>query len=537
MTWKVEPAAPKSSATAPSQSLGRGTVFNAGWNLVPLVWSSVLGLITIPIVVKAIGLQHFGVAGLFSILLTPLNLANLGFADATIKFVAQYARAGDLATCAQFIRNTLFFNLLVGICGAVAIATLGPWCATRIFHIAVIDRNLVEDCVRLVAATWLINQISSVFMGIPPAFQQFRFVAVGQLLITTMNAILSIGMVKSGFGLYGYIAAGSLGALFALAVWLALGWRLLPGRNLSPRLDRATYRRAFDFGLWRALAQLGGLLANQSERFILGYFLAPTALGLYNIAFNLEERVYTVVFKMAEVLFPLFSSMETESRERRLSMLLRSTWLLTTLAVCALMPMVALARPLLSAWISPEMGQKASLLLQVMSVAGMLGCATNASHFYILGIGKTKWGALLTLVTGLVTIGVSATLVPRFGLKVAAVSAVLAMLAQQVVLTGWMLPSLFGNALRFPKLFLSFYGPVCIGLLLAFLLSGAFALDGWRLTSLVPLYAVLAAGCGCIIVMTYRVLPGGREHLRDVEILVALVTKPFAKSSPTVCVE
>ena len=337
----------------PPITRGRGTVggrsaANALWNVLPLAWAAVLGLVTIPVVVRHIGVDHFGLFGLFALLLAPLSLANLGFGDATIKFVAEHAHTGDYHTCGLFVRTTLLLNLAMGVVCGGSIATIGPFLATRMFHIPIADRQLVDDCLVLVGMTWAIYQISGVFMGVPPAMQAFRLVAVIQVVNSSVLAAASIGAVRAGFGLYGYTAANLFAAAFGLVVWYIASRRLIPGESFVPRLDTMAWKKSLGFGLWRTTAQLGGLAANQGERFLLGAFLSPQALGFYNLAASLQQRVYMVAFKMSEVLFPLFSTIQSESKERQFSLLLRATWLVTTLAVCGLAPLAGLAEPLMT---------------------------------------------------------------------------------------------------------------------------------------------------------------------------------------------
>lgn len=523
-----------SSSVQPS--LGSRTVLNSIWNVVPLIWSTLLGLVTIPIVVKAIGIDQFGIYGLFSVLMAPLSLANLGFGEATIKYVAQYARNGDLATASRFIRTTLLFNGLVGLMGAFLIWFAGPSAAYTFFNLPRDQHEILRQCLMLVGATWLVNQISGVFMGVPPAFQNFRLVAWASVVVNTSAAVFGIVFVLLGFGLYGYTAANLLSAIVSMIIWVTAARRLLPSQNLWPGFDLSVWRRAFHFGSWRSLAQLGGLLASQAERFLLGAFLTPAAVGFYNVALNLEQRVYIAVFRMSEVLFPVFSGLERSSQDRMLSMLLRATWLLSAVAVCALIPMIALGPPLLTAWISPEAGTQAGLVLQWLALAGVLGCGSNASSFFLLGSGRTKWTAVLSLATGLTTVILGAAMFPRYGLRAAALPAVAAMIVQQVVLARVILPAVFGPAISLPRLLTAFYGPVCIGLGLALPLARSGAFVGWSLGMLIVTYAVLGIFVGIIVLLVHRFLPGGSTHWQDVRYAVGLISRPILKARQAICV-
>jgi O-antigen/teichoic acid export membrane protein len=239
---------------------------------------------------------------------------------------------------------------------------------------------------------------------------------------------------------------------------------------------------------------------------------------------------------MSEVLFPLFSTIHNESRERQFSLLLRATWLLTTLAVCGLAPLAGLAEPLMTAWISHEAGQQTKLLLQLLALAGMLGCATNASNFFLLGTGRTRWGALLSMTTGATTVAVAALVLPRYGLRGAAVAAVLSMLAQQALLGFYMLPRIFGRSFS-PGLFVvSFHTPVIIGLVEVFAITRISFFHGLSLLPLLGIYPVLSVACGLVIIASQWRPSRPSAHLGDVIALLEFLRRKMRFGRKPICV-
>ena len=507
----------------PHTTTGGRAIANSLWNIVPMVWSLLLGVATIPIIVKGIGMDHFGLFGLFAVLLAPLSMANLGFGEATIKYVAEHAATGDYNNCARFVRTTLFFNLAVGVAGGCLIVSTGPMLANRFFNIPARDSHLFNRCLALVGVNWAVNQASSVFMGIAPAMQRFRVVATGQMIVTTCTAVATVGAVLGGLGLFGYTAANLAGASLGLVVWYTAGKILLPRQDFSPRLDKAVWNRAFSFGVWQAAAQLGGMLASQAERFILGAYLIPKSVGLYNVAFSLETRAYQVVFKMSEVLFPIFSAAGADSLERKFLLLTRATWLLTSLSVCALVPMVGLAGPLLAAWINPETAREASLTLQVFSIGGILGCATNATYFFLLGTGRTKLVAVLSFVTGVSTVLGALLIIPRFGFRGAAFASLISMVVQQTLLIAYLLPRIFGPAFSLVKCFVAFHLPVAIGLALAFASTQLKFLNGCSLLTVLAVYGLVGVLCACLILVCHWKIPYVSIHVGDAVRVLAFV--------------
>lgn len=495
---------------------------NAAWNLLPFAWAFLLSLVTVRVAIRYLGIGDYGVYGLLSVLVTPLGLANLGFAEATLKYVAEHVHRGEVDDAVAVLRTTLAMNLLVGVAGAVALAAGGPWLAARLFRLEAVDPVVVRDCLRWMAAGWIATQVGAVFMAVPPAMQRYRLVALGQGMALTLAAVAGLVPVVAGFGVVGFAAGTAAGAGLGCLVWIALSRRLLPGRRLWPALDASAWRRSARFGSWQVMAQVGGLAASQAEKVLLGVYLPPAAAGLYQAAQTLQQRAYGAVLRMAEVLFPMFSARSDEPPHRQADLLMRSSWLLTGLAVSILVPLVPLAEPVLALWIDPAVAVDGRLVLRLLALAGAIGAATNASFFFLLGTGRTPWVALLSLGTGLTTVAVAALAVPRFGLAAAGAAAIAAMLVQQGLIALVILPSVFGTALHRPSAVASLYSPVVAGAVVALAALGA-GVGGVRgLPAVVGAYVATAVACGAAVLAVGILLPGGDVRRRDVGRLVQL---------------
>ena len=149
----------------------------------------------------------------------------------------------------------------------------------------------------------------------------------------------------------------------------------------------------------------------------------------------MEEAVYIGVLKIGEILFPFFSTLQSESGERKADLVFRSSWVLNVLAASALGGLIPVAGPLLHLWTGAEVAAQTQRLLVVLSIAGMLGCATNAFAFFLLASGRTRSNALISFVTTVFTLATSAVALPYFGWQAAGWSACVGMVAQSVTTT------------------------------------------------------------------------------------------------------
>jgi O-antigen/teichoic acid export membrane protein len=292
----------------------------------------------------------------------------------------------------------------------------------------------------------------------------------------------------------------------------------------QPWLHRGPLRGLINVGAWQFAAQGGGLIAGQTDRYLLGAFLAPQFVGYYTIAQRLEEAMYIGILKVGEILFPFFSSLQKESSHRMADLLFRSSWVLNVLASTALGGLIFVAGPLLHIWTGKEVAIEAQGLLVVLAVAGMLGCASNVFAYYLLANGRSRSTALITLVTAIVTVATSAIALRYFGWQGAGWSACFGMIAQ-IVVTMFLLRQSFSLVGMWPRVAHFVLLPLGTGIITAIALryfAGGRLFDRapqWGLV--VGAYGVAAGIIFVVVVVVSRIGPYGETCWRDVRLIAS----------------
>jgi O-antigen/teichoic acid export membrane protein len=509
----------------PDEPMVKRLARNSAWNVASLIVALVLGFVTTPIALSLLGTSRYGLMVILTAVLFPLGLTTLNLGQATIKYVAESYGRSDLEQAGAYLRTALLFSLVVGITGMVVLMVLTDWLTSSVFNIVPSDRDLAREVLCWLAIGWVVGQVIGTFSGVPAAFQRYDLTAMGRIGYSLFSAAFSIGILYLTRDLARYVQTRVVCQALSLIVWVIMARRLLPGVRLRPGWDREAFRRCFRFGFWQTLGQAGGIAATQADKYVLGISLSTEAVGLYNVAMTVQTQAYALGMKFGEVLFPVFSYQSAANdRQREAMMLMRSTWLLTTLSAGIMVPVFVLAGDFLQLWVGPVVASGSAPVLRVLAVAGLLGSASNAGVFYLLGVGKTEWSALLSAATGATVLLGSLLLVPRLGLAGAGWGNVAAMFVQSgIVIHMWR--RLFRGIMPARVYLSALYGPTAVGLIMGGTMLGI------RLAMQYPLnwatFVVSAIVCGSLtvlpIILVDRILPGGTIRFRD----VVRLTRPF----------
>jgi O-antigen/teichoic acid export membrane protein len=404
--------------------------------------------------------------------------------------------------------------ILFGLAGA-PIARLG-------FHLSGPSAADLQLAFVLASVGWLCQCLSAVFLALFTARQDYRRVAsIG--IISTVVATSSMLLLIPGWPQAStFLGCQALG--FATSLLLAFGWsrRVIGDWLARPAIDREALGDLVKLGSWQLAAQGGALIAAQADRYLLGALLQPQFVGFFTIAQRLEEAVYIGVLKVCEILFPFFSALQMEADDRKADLVFRSSWIVNVLAASALGGLIPIAGPLLHLWTGAEVAAEAQRVLVILSIAGILGSSSNVFAFYLLSQGQSSSNALISLLTGVFTLGTSAIALPYFGWQAAGWSACIGMIAQMATVVillrrQFSLTSMWLRLIHFVSI------PIGVGIVTALALRYGFrsaqldqAIGWWYVVSL---YMLAAGVIFAVAVAVSQAGPYGATCWRDLRVI------------------
>src|SRR2546426_5500122 len=113
---KSRPELPNSHLTS-GGLLARNTI----WNLLGQIFPLVVATVTIPVLIRTMGVVRFGLLSLTWTLIGYFSLIDLGIGRALTKFVADKLAANEESSIPPLVWTCLFLMLVLGLAGAAAI--------------------------------------------------------------------------------------------------------------------------------------------------------------------------------------------------------------------------------------------------------------------------------------------------------------------------------------------------------------------------------------------------------------------------------
>lgn len=374
---------------------------NTLWSLLGEGLPLAAAVISIPLLIAAVGMERFGALTLIWALLGYLGLLDMGLVRSMVQIVSErLGRAADMTAEDGPGRVAVpALALIVGL-GIVAGAALALFAGTAARALTVSDPALADETRRALLAAALIVPTalaSSGLRGLLEAHQRFRAVNLVRMLVGVLNYLSPLAVLPFYDGLVPVLAAILAGRLLGLALLAAACRRFVDLRGWRAGLNAAALRPLFAMGAWMTLNNLVGPAMMYADRFILGGVAAAAAIAYYTTPFEMATRLLFIPTAVAGVLFPLVARRFRSRPETVAAVLGLGGGGLLALFAVGVAAVALLGEWLLQLWLGADFARNSAPVLTVLMLGVALNAAAYVPYAVLHGVGRVDVTARLQL--------------------------------------------------------------------------------------------------------------------------------------------
>lgn len=371
---------------------------NVAWNLLGNSAPMVVAIFSIPLLIRGLGTDRFGVLTLVWAVIGYATLFDLGLGRALTQVVARKLGAGEDHEVPAYAWTSLLLMLALGLIGAAAVILLAPWLVHRGLHVpGVLERETLRSFYLLGLSIPVVISTAGL-RGLLEAQQRFGIVNAIRIpmgVFTFAGPLLVLPFSKSLFPVVAVLVTGRFAAWVAhlvlcLRVTPALGQRVIWQHSAMGSLLR--------FGSWMTVSNVAGPLMVTLDRFVIGALLSMAAVAYYATPYEAVTKLWLIPGALISVMFPAFSTSFAQDRDRTASLYRRSVkYLLLSLFPLVLF-VVVLAQDGLKFWLGAEFARNSAHVLQWLAVGVFLNSLAMVPSAFLPGVGRPDLTAKLYLI-------------------------------------------------------------------------------------------------------------------------------------------
>lgn len=315
------------------------------------IGTTVVGLVAVPLFLRHLGVEAYGVVAFSATVLGLLQVLDLGLAPALSREVAQRRTRGDLAGAAPLLHSLAVVTWGLGAALGGALALAAPALSEGWLRSRDLPPGEVARAVRLiglaVACRWPVGLYQAVLVGAERQAAASALALVASLAVNLGGVAVLALVAPTPAALLAWQAAAWLAAALA---WRAAAWGVV-GRRGGVRFDPGALRRVWRFSAGLTLVSAQAIAFTQLDKALLSRMLPLDQFGGYALASTVAAGLALLVTPFATVLYPRFSSLVAAGDEVGLAaQYLGSARLLAAGLFPLAMALVCFAPDVVQAW-------------------------------------------------------------------------------------------------------------------------------------------------------------------------------------------
>jgi O-antigen/teichoic acid export membrane protein len=286
-------------------------------NILGAGWLAVVQLVLVPLYVRLLGIEAYGLVGFYVTLQGVLKILEFGLSPTINRELARYSVRPDLAGEANDFTRT--FELICWVMAAIiaiGVYLLAPWIAFRWLRGGSIPHETLLNSVRcmglLAALQWPLTFYQSGLLGL----QRQALLNITKSLMVTFTGLAGIAVLVQWERSIVLFFGSQVAATFLHVVTArTLLWRYLPASARRPGISLTRFAGVYRFAAGVSGITVCSLVITQADKVVLSKVLTLEQFGYYSLATVIATGFTAMNAPLFQALFPRFTALIAAGQE------------------------------------------------------------------------------------------------------------------------------------------------------------------------------------------------------------------------------
>lgn len=359
---------------------------STAWNLVGAGLPIIIALVTVPILIRTIGTDRFGVLTIAWVVLGYFGLFDLGLGGATTKFLAHAFERGKIVEGRAVFWTSLTLSAFLGLVGGITLAALTPLLVDGVLNVPVELRTEAKVAFYLMASSVPAVTLLTSTRGALEAQHRFGLVNLLHVPTAALTQLAPLLILPFSSNIAWLVGSLVLSRLLGLAVFFIAVLLQMESPFAGPFFLRDKLGALLAYGGWLTVTNVVGPLMVYADRFVVGSIASMTAVSYYTTPYEAVTRLWILPQSLTRTMFPIFSA-ETDVR-RRNHLYVNAVRHLALILAPIVATVIVFAPDLLRAWIGEAFATNSAFVLQILAVGVFINSLALIPFTLLQGLGK-----------------------------------------------------------------------------------------------------------------------------------------------------
>lgn len=371
---------------------------NIIYNYISQFYVTLIGIVLLPLYIKYMGAEAYGLVGFFAMLQAWFMVLDLGLTPTISRETARYmGGSSDSLSFRRLFRSLSIIFMLIAFAGGGILFISSNLVANRWLSFESIAVDDVVLCIQIIAVIVALRWLGGLYRGVVSGAENLVWLSVFNILIATARfPLVLLTMLVCGFTPNVFFIHQLVVATVEIVALYAKSSRILPkkkqlkgtiGWSMSP------VKTVLKFSLSIAFTSAVWVFVTQTDKLILSGILGLEEYGYFTLAVLVANGILVIAGPITNAVMPRMARLHAEGKHTEMIAVYRkATQLVAVIAGSVSTVLIAMAEPLLSVWTgNTDIAAKAAPILQLYSAGNLLLSMSAFSYYLQYAKGQLKY--------------------------------------------------------------------------------------------------------------------------------------------------
>ena len=347
------------------------------WNIIAnyfgQAWAAFIGLVFIPLYIKYLGFEAYGLIGLFMTLQIWLVLLDFGLTPTLGREVARYTGGEKSAEAVRDLIKTIEFILIpVGIVIIFLFFLSADWLSRSWFNFKYLQQNDISNALKVMGFVIATRFVEGIYRSVILGLQKhvvFNVIYCSVATIRAIGAVAILHYINPTIQLF--FAWQAFVSCLSLIILIVTTYLSLPKTSRPGRFCMQTLKEVWGFAGGMLLITFTGLMLSQFDKVFLSKALPLEIYGAYILSATVASSVFLLVQPITQSFYPKFCELVASKNENLLVITFHKAAKLVTVVAGSVCIILALnAETFLMLWTGDkDITSKTATVLIILTIA------------------------------------------------------------------------------------------------------------------------------------------------------------------------
>lgn len=388
-------------------------------NYLGQAWIALMGLVFVPVYIKYLGMEAYGLIGIFALLYMWLTLLDMGMTPTLSREMARYtAGAHNAQSIRDLLRTLEFICIALSVVLFAVLHLCGNWLASHWLHTEKLPVAELANAISLMGLVVALRFIEGLYRGAIIGLQQQVWLNIASAALATLRsggAVFVLIWVAPTIDIFFFWQG--VASLVSIITFMIATYHHLPSTKHSAQFSLVQLKTVWRFAGGMVILTLLSLLLTQIDKIILSRLLNLEMFGYYTLAGTVTATLNYLIIPVTQAYSPRFTELVTQNDVAGLIKAYhQSAQLISVLIIPATLILVFFGKNLLLLWTGNALlAENVAPLLILLALGTMLNGIIHIPYILTVAYGWTKFSIYQNSVAVLILVPSMIWAIARYG--------------------------------------------------------------------------------------------------------------------------